>query len=98
MGPRRLICFGKHKTPAPRLISSSAIGTCRISAGLISSTRVRMVPEWKELPFIILTTESERDKVMEAVKAGATNYLVKPIEEDMLKEKLQRVWEKMHAK
>ena len=57
---------------------------------------VRAVPNWKTLPFILLTTESEKDKVMEAVLAGASNYMVKPIEEPVLKEKLLRTWQKLY--
>ena len=55
---------------------------------------VRAVPDWKALPFIMLTTESEKDKVMDALSAGATNYMVKPVEEQVLKDKLLRVWQK----
>jgi two-component system chemotaxis response regulator CheY len=56
---------------------------------------VRSIAEWKNLPFILLTTENEKDKVLEAVLAQVSNYMVKPVEEEMLKEKLQKVWEKL---
>ncbi len=56
---------------------------------------VRSTPEWKNLPFLLLTTESEKAKVLEAVLAGVSNYMVKPVEETMLKEKLIKVWEKV---
>ena len=56
---------------------------------------VRSIAEWKNLPFILLTTENEKDKVLEAVLAHVSNYMVKPVEEEMLKEKLQKVWEKL---
>ena len=55
---------------------------------------VRSSPEWKNLPFLLLTTESEKAKVLEAVLANVSNYMVKPVEEDMLKDKLKKVWEK----
>ena len=57
---------------------------------------VRAIPEWKTLPFILLTTENEKDKVMEAVMAGASNYMVKPVEEKTLEEKLLRTWQKIN--
>ncbi|MCM2281127.1 MAG: response regulator [Bdellovibrionaceae bacterium] len=56
---------------------------------------VRSVPEWKNLPFLILTTENEKEKVMEAVVAGASNYIVKPVEEKVLQDKLLRTWLKI---
>lgn len=58
---------------------------------------VRAIPEWKNLPFLILTTENEKEKVMEAVMAGVSNYIVKPIEERTLEEKLLRTWQKLNS-
>jgi two-component system chemotaxis response regulator CheY len=54
----------------------------------------RSTTEWKQLPFVLLTTESEKAKVLEAVLAQVSNYIVKPVEEDVLREKLTKVWEK----
>ena len=62
--------------------------------GLDLLLRVRQVTAWKTLPFILLTTESEKDKIVSAVTAGVSNYMVKPVEEVMLREKLTKVWEK----
>lgn len=55
---------------------------------------VRAVPEWKNLPFLLLTTENEKDRVIEAVMAQVSNYIVKPVEEKVLEEKLLRAWQK----
>ena len=63
--------------------------------GLALLKLVRSNAEWENLPFIILTTESEKAKVVEAVVAGVTNYMVKPVEEDVLKDKLEKVYEKV---
>lgn len=57
---------------------------------------VRGIPEWKNLPFLLLTTESEKDKVLEAVHAQVSNYIVKPVEQKVLEEKLLRVWQKLN--
>lgn len=61
--------------------------------GLNLLKRVRQVPDWKNLPFILLTTESEKEKVIEAVKADVSNYMIKPVEEATLKEKLAKTWD-----
>ncbi len=58
---------------------------------------VRGSPEWKNLPFLLLTTENEKNKVMDAVMAGVSNYMVKPVEEETLKDKLRKIWEKTHG-
>jgi two-component system chemotaxis response regulator CheY len=65
-------------------------------SGLELLMLVRSLPEWRHLPFIILTTENEKDKVMGAVAAGVSNYMVKPVEEKTLEEKLLRTWQKLN--
>ena len=59
--------------------------------GLLKALRERK--EWEHLPFILLTSQSEKNKVIEAVLARVTSYLVKPIEEEALKLKLTQVWQ-----
>ncbi len=39
-------------------------------------------------PIIMCTTESEKARVLQAVQAGASNYIVKPFTPDMLAEKI----------
>jgi two-component system chemotaxis response regulator CheY len=47
--------------------------------------KVRENPSYKFIPIIILTTESEPDKKLEARAAGATGWIVKPFRpEDLL--------------
>jgi two-component system chemotaxis response regulator CheY len=58
---------------------------------------IRAVPHWKKLPFLLTTTESEKAKVVEAIQSGVTNYMVKPVEEATLKEKLEKTWEKVKS-
>ena len=64
--------------------------------GLEFLKAVRQVGNWKELPFILLTTESEKEKVLEAVVGGVSQYIVKPVSEKILQEKMRLTWEK-HA-
>lgn len=42
----------------------------------------------KNLPILMVTTRSVQEDVMEALKAGASNYIVKPFTPPVLKEKL----------
>lgn len=55
---------------------------------------VRQVASWRELPFILLTTESEKERVMEAVMSGVSQYIVKPVSEKVLQEKMGLAWDK----
>ena len=42
------------------------------------------------VPIIMITTEAEKSRVLQAIQAGVTDYLVKPFTADMLREKLNR--------
>jgi len=48
----------------------------------------------KSMPIIMVTTEAERNRVIEALQAGANNYIIKPFEPDTLVEKIRGVIEK----
>ncbi|MDA8168193.1 MAG: chemotaxis response regulator CheY [Nitrospiraceae bacterium] len=63
--------------------------------GLEFLKKVRANPELKELPFLMVTAEAEKPKVIEAIKAGVSNYVVKPFTAEVLKEKIDRIFEKM---
>jgi two-component system chemotaxis response regulator CheY len=39
---------------------------------------------------ILITTEADKDRVVEAIHAGVSDYLVKPFETDGLRAKLQK--------
>jgi two-component system chemotaxis response regulator CheY len=41
------------------------------------------------MPIIMVTTEAEKSRVLEAIKAGANNYVIKPFEAEMLVAKVQ---------
>jgi two-component system, chemotaxis family, chemotaxis protein CheY len=56
--------------------------------GLEFLKRVRADATFKDVRIIMCTSESEKTKVVEALKAGANNYLVKPFTAEALKEKL----------
>lgn len=44
----------------------------------------------KTVPIIMITTEAERSRVVAAIQAGVSDYLVKPFTPDGLKEKIER--------
>ena len=43
----------------------------------------------KKTPLVMCTTEAEKSRVIEAIKAGVNNYVVKPFTPDTLKEKIE---------
>lgn len=47
----------------------------------------------KQLPVVMVTTESEKERVVEAIKAGANDYMLKPFNPDDVLEKLRKYLE-----
>ena len=62
--------------------------------GLELLKHVRSTIEWANLPFVLLTSESERDQVTEAVLAGVSQYIVKPFSAKIFEDKLKAAWQK----
>ena len=61
-------------------------------------TLVRRIREHdKTLPLIMVTTEAEKARVMEALKAGVSNYVVKPVTAETLSEKIDQTMSKAAA-
>ncbi|MEM6551332.1 MAG: response regulator [Planctomycetota bacterium] len=45
-------------------------------------------------PIIMVTTEAEKSRVVEAIKAGVNNYVVKPFTPDVLSERIRETLER----
>ncbi len=63
-------------------------------SGLELLKAVRGDASLKDTPFLMVTAEAQREKVLEAVQVGVTNYIVKPFTADTLKEKLPKILDK----
>src|SRR5687767_1846251 len=64
----------KAATPIELIISDWNMPNC---TGIDFLRKVRANPQYKHLPFLLLTAEAEAKQVTEAVTAGVSNYLVK---------------------
>ena len=61
-------------------------------------TLVKKVRETdKAVPIIMVTTEAEKSRVVEAIKAGVNNYVVKPFTAETLSEKINQTMAKAGA-
>ncbi len=58
---------------------------------------VKADPKLKELPFMLVTAESEQKNIIEAAQAGVSDYIVKPFNAQTLKAKLEKVYAR-HSK
>lgn len=51
-------------------------------------------PRFTKVPFMLVTAESEQKQILEAAKAGVSDYIVKPFNAATLKAKLEKVYQK----
>jgi len=65
-----------------------------VMEGIDLLKHVRSDETLKAIPFLMVTAEAEKDKVITAIKAGVDNYVVKPFTAEILKEKLEKIADK----
>lgn len=61
-------------------------------SGLDLLKKVRATPGLEKLPFLMITAEAEQANVVEAVKAGVSNYILKPFKPVSLEEKIAKIF------
>ena len=49
------------------------------------------------LPVLMVTAESKREQIIEAAQAGVNGYIVKPFTAQTLKEKIEKIFERLEA-
>jgi len=54
---------------------------------------VRATEAWKNLPFLMVTAEGQKEDVIEAVKNRVDNYIIKPFTPETLMEKINKIFE-----
>ncbi|MCD6569698.1 MAG: chemotaxis response regulator CheY [Deltaproteobacteria bacterium] len=55
---------------------------------------VRADDALKDIPFLLVTAEAKQENIVEAVKSGASNYIVKPFTAETLKKKIDQIFSK----
>jgi two-component system chemotaxis response regulator CheY len=60
-------------------------------SGIDFLKQVRAMEKYKALPIIMVTSEANKFNVIEALKNGATDYITKPINLDLFKEKITKL-------
>jgi two-component system chemotaxis response regulator CheY len=61
--------------------------------GLELLKKVQATPVMRSAPFIMLTSNTDKDQVVEAIRAGVSLYLAKPFPPSALERKLKEGWE-----
>ena len=63
--------------------------------GLDLLKSVRADPSLKHIPVLMVTAEAKKENIIEAAKAGANGYIVKPFTAATLDEKLNKIFKTM---
>ena len=58
---------------------------------------VRADPQMKAMPVLLVTAEARRDQIVLAAEAGVNGYIVKPFTAQTLKEKIEKIFERIAA-
>ncbi len=58
---------------------------------------IRADPALKALPVLMVTAENSREQIIAAAQAGVNGYIVKPFTAVTLKEKIDRIFERLVA-
>lgn len=58
---------------------------------------VRADDDLKTLPVLMVTAEAKRDQIVAAAQAGVNGYVVKPFTAAVLKEKIEKIFERIDA-
>jgi len=58
---------------------------------------VRADPNLASLPVLMVTAEQKREQIVEAAQAGVNGYIVKPFTAVTLKEKIDKIFERIES-
>lgn len=68
-----------------------------VMAGIDLLKAVRADDKLKNLPVLMVTAEAKRDQIVEAAQAGVNSYIIKPFTAETLKEKIEKIFERVNA-
>ena len=57
--------------------------------------RVRADDNLKSMPVLLVTAEAKKEQIVEAAQAGVNGYIVKPFTAGTLKEKIEKIFERI---
>jgi two-component system chemotaxis response regulator CheY len=56
---------------------------------------IRADEKLKDMPILMVTAEAKREQIVEAAQAGVNGYVVKPFTAAVLKEKIEKIFERV---
>lgn len=58
---------------------------------------VRSDPNLRDIPVLMVTAEAKREQIITAAQAGVNGYVVKPFTAAVLKEKIDKIFERLEG-
>lgn len=59
--------------------------------GFVCLEKLSESPEWRDIPVIVVTAKDTRADVMNAMRLGARDYIVKPVDDEVLLGKIGKI-------
>ena len=66
-----------------------------VMTGIDLLKAVRSDPELVDLPVLMVTAEAKREQIIMAAQAGVNGYVIKPFTAATLKEKIEKIFERI---
>ncbi|AHG40255.1 Chemotaxis protein CheY [Pseudomonas tremae] len=66
-------------------------------SGIDLLRQVRADDRLKNLPVLMVTAEAKREQIIEAAQAGVNGYVVKPFTAQALKEKIEKIFDRVNS-
>jgi two-component system, chemotaxis family, chemotaxis protein CheY len=63
-----------------------------VMMGIDMLRAIRADKKLKTIPVLMVTAEAQKENLMEAVKAGVSNYVVKPFTAETMQEKINKIF------
>jgi two-component system, chemotaxis family, chemotaxis protein CheY len=92
------VCEATNGEEALKLVDSEPINlilcdwNMPVMSGLELLVLVRSREQFKDLPFIMVTAESDKMNVVEAIRQKVSNYIIKPFTVEIMEAKLRQVF------
>ncbi len=81
------------KRGKPHVVLTDVMMPSGQTAGLKLIKDLRSSPQWKYVPIIVLSARTNTQDILDALKQGATDYLIKPCEREDLLQRVNRAYE-----
>jgi PleD family two-component response regulator len=72
-------------------LSTKATGTGPVLTGIDILKEIQKIEKLKQLPIIMVSSDSDKVNVVDAVKYGAKTFVVKPIDKQIFADKVRKV-------